>query len=226
MPRSRRVSDSLSKLAALVSLTVALPALAGFMFLEPDPDPDPDPDPTPDPDPDPDPPLGPQGERALAAMKRETKELKSKLQAKEQELARLADEKKTAEERAVDQARLEGKQLAETETQPRLTALELENAILRHVGAKFADPDDAVMNLSTDSMRVEVLDDGKVDVDKLTKAADALLAKKPHLAAGATPAKGPTARPHQGAGGNGDGKPDPTQLERMKAAVEARTGIK
>lgn len=91
--------------------------------------------------------------------------------------------------------------------------LAVENAILRQVGARFADPEDAVMNLRN----ADVLADGKVDASKLTAAADAVLKAKPHLAAGRRVA------PRQGAGGVSNR--DDERMDRIRAAVKARTGI-
>lgn len=177
-------------------------------------------------------PLGPEGQKALDAFKERARAAEAASRAKDEELQKLRDEKKSDQDKLLDAAKSEGGTTAEAEYKPTVDKLTVENAIMRHVGTKFADLDDAVLNLGDKAS--EFVEDGKIDVDKLGKVADALLEKKPHLAASGSPAGGGqtgngggTARPHQGAGNGNDGKggADPELMKRMGTAVQQRTGI-
>jgi hypothetical protein len=165
-------------------------------------------------DSDDDPKLGPAGERALAAERKarrdaekRAKDLQSQLDAKNQQ---DESEHEKAVREASDAARSEEREKANT----RILRAELK----ARAGTKLADPEDAP-NL-IDLSKFEVAEDGTVDTDKLDKAVDKLLEKKPYLKSGAKPAGKPTA--DGGARPPGDKTPDvKSRLERIKE----QTGI-
>jgi hypothetical protein len=126
--------------------------------------------------------LGDAGKKALDAMKsqrnaatKEAKEARAELE-KFRTDAALKD--KPAEEQALETARAEARAEATKSANTRILKSELKAAAT----GKLADPTDAALYINLDDF--DVNDDGDVDTDALTEAIDALLSRKPHLAAG------------------------------------------
>lgn len=117
-----------------------------------------------------DPPLGPKGERALAAMKEKLKAERAK--------RRAAEAKLTANSKADDD-----KPDPEAAATARANARILRSEIKAAAAGKLADPKDALRFLDLDNFEVDA--DGEVDEDEIADAIDDLLSKKPYLAAAA-----------------------------------------
>lgn len=131
----------------------------------PEPQPQPEPAPAPQPEqPQPEEPDNPLGEAGERALKRER------------------EARRAAEHRAKEAQEAAEKQVADLkrEMSEELVGAKIEAA----AAGKFADTSDALLNIDPG----DVVDkNGKVDRDRLGAAIDALLERKPHLAAGATP---------------------------------------
>lgn len=155
-------------------------------------DPQDPPDPQdPDPQDPPDPVKGPADQLDWQAAARKHEREVKKLRTENDNLRKA---NQTEAEAALEKARNEGAQSARTELGSELTKTRLELAVIKSVGAKFADPADAALFLDVDS----VTDDkGTVDQTALGRAVDKLLEAKPYLAA----AGGGTTRVPQGARG-------------------------
>jgi hypothetical protein len=124
-----------------------------------------------DDDGDEDKPLGPKGERALAAMKEKLKAERAKRRAAE---AKLTENGKPADTDKPD---------PEAAATARANARILRSEIKAAAAGKLADPKDALRFLDLDSFEVDA--DGEVDEDEVAEAIDDLLKKKPYLAAAA-----------------------------------------
>lgn len=131
-------------------------------------------------------PLGPKGEKALAAEKDKRRAAQAELREWKTLGLSAADIKKILDDRKDDgdkpdpeRIRLEAKAEAQAEL--------MQSRVLDKIEAKaarlFADPDDAAALLLRDHDADEFLDDGKIDVDAIQDALDGLLSKKPYLAA-------------------------------------------
>lgn len=165
------------------------------------------------------------------ARKHETRskqnhKLVQELQAKIDELTAGS---KSEQEKALEQARKEARDEALTEAQKERRADRLEVAVTRlaardlKVGdrtKRFADPDDALVNIQRaiqagDLDEDDVFDsDGKVQLSVLTEALTDLLGRKPHLAA--TNGR-PTGDADGGRGAGGGDTADMNDLIRRKA---------
>lgn len=125
--------------------------------------------------------LGEEGVKALEAWKQRAKSAEAEAKRVKQlegELEKLRELNQTEAEKALEAARKEGAQAAESEWGTRYAKAQLELAVFRNAGTRFADPEDALRFLDLD----EVTKDGNVDPKALTKAVDDLLAAKPYLA--------------------------------------------
>jgi len=160
--------------------------------------------------------LGDAGKKALDAMKAQRKAALEKARAAQEEAeslrAQLAAKDKSPEQQALDEARSEGRKEAKATSDARIVRLSVKAA----AAGKLADPSDALAFI--DLKQFEVDDDGEVDSDALNEAIADLIAKKPHLAAGAQ-------NRFQGGGDGGarqQPKPDPSFDEQIQAAEKAR----
>jgi len=126
--------------------------------------------------------LADAGKKALNAMKAERNAARQDAKDAKAERDALKAERenagKPAEELALTEAEKRGEAKATQAANARILRSELKSA----AKGKLADPADALAFLNLDDF--EVGDDGEVDSDELEAAIDALLAKKPHLAAG------------------------------------------
>lgn len=118
-----------------------------------------------------------QEERAKASHKAE-RAARKRADAAEAELAKLKDEGKTEQEKAIEQARKE----VAAEAHEALKAERLKAAIATQAAKTFADVDDA-QRLIDGGDDILFDDEGKVDADALKSALSDLLERKPHLAA-------------------------------------------
>jgi hypothetical protein len=149
-----------------------------------EPEIDPEVDPTPDPDaPAPDDSLGDAGKKALDAMKAKWKAAeKSDKEARAELAKRIAADAikdKPADEQALETARAEARAEAAKAANVRIVKSELRLA----AKGVLADPADALAFINLDDF--DVNEDGDVDADALSEAISDLIARKPHLAAGA-----------------------------------------
>ncbi|MFF8327870.1 hypothetical protein ACH49M_21325 [Rhodococcus qingshengii] len=146
---------------------------------------------------DKDKPLGPKGEKALAAIKDKHKvERQARLAAEREnrELKARLDGDEDAEVRI----RREADDAATAKANAKIIKAELRAA----ASGKLADPSDAVAFI-TDLEQFDVDDDGDVDAESLADAIDELLQRKPHLAAQSGAPKTPKPDRSQGARGQG-----------------------
>lgn len=121
-------------------------------------------------------PLGPAGEKALAAEKEKRKKAAAELREAKAELERLrnGDDKAAA-------AAAEAEKAAITKANARILRSEVKAA----AAGKLADPTDALRLLDLDQF--EVGDDGEVDEAEIADAIAGLLKSKPYLAANGRP---------------------------------------
>jgi hypothetical protein len=117
-------------------------------------------------------PLGPAGEKALAAEKAKRKEAATKLAAAKERIAEL---ERGGDAAAQEKAEIEKAAMAKAND--RLVRAELKIA----AAGKLADPTDAAAFIDLSQFTVD--DDGNVDTDEVVAAIDDLIKKKPHLAA-------------------------------------------
>ena len=126
--------------------------------------------------------LADAGKKALNAMKAERNAARQDAKDAKAERDALKTERenagKPAEELALTAAEKRGEERATKAASDRVLRSELKAA----AKGKLADPADVLAFLKLEDF--EVGDDGEVDSDALEEAIDALLARKPHLAAG------------------------------------------
>lgn len=171
---------------------------------------------------DDDKPLGPKGERALAAEKQRRRDEAAKRRAAEQrnrelevELAKLrkgtdpepGDDEKDASD--VEEVRRKAEQDVTAKANERILRAEVRAAAT----GKLADPADALKFL--DLTQFEVGDDGDVDADEIADAIDDLIKNKPYLGAAAQGGKRFK--------GSGDGGAKPVKPSRPQSLSEAVT---
>lgn len=159
------------------------------------PEGDPIPDPTPDPS------LGDAGKKALDAMKAERDAAKA--EAREAATLRAENERlkglhATAEEKALDAARNEGKTAAEAEANARIVRTEVK-AIAT---GKLADPSDAARYLDLADFKLDA--HGDVNTKAVEKAIADLIEDKPYLAAKANRIPGVASGARAGSSEMGD----------------------
>jgi hypothetical protein len=129
----------------------------------------------------------------------------------EAELTKLRESQMSDQEKAVAAAKAEGAKEALATANGRLLRAEVRLA----AAGKLADPEDAVRFLDLDEFKVD--DDGNVDTRAVAAAVDALIDKKPYLAASATR---PTGNADQGTRRGAPPAPDMDSL--LRAAVNGR----
>jgi sRNA-binding protein len=117
-------------------------------------------------------PLGPAGEKALAAEKAKRKEAEAKARAARERIAEL---ERGGDEAAKEKAEIEKAAMARANQ--RLVRAEVKAA----AAGVLTDPNDAAQFLDLSSF--EVGDDGEVDADEVKAAIADLVKKKPYLAA-------------------------------------------
>lgn len=139
--------------------------------------------------------LGDAGKAALEAERRARRDADKALKSVQAELEKLRTANMSESERAVAEARAEGRKEAFAESTSRLARAEL-----RAVAAgKLADPDDAAALIGDLSQFVTA--SGDVDTKAMTSAIDVLVKAKPYLApqaAKAAPLPGGGATPSNG----------------------------
>lgn len=184
-----------------------------------------------DDDKDEDKPLGPAGEKALAAEKerRRTAERQRRQAARELdemrgelEKLRTAAEKKPAssKERPVDDApdldaiRKEAAEKAKAEVKAEVMKERVSDKIEVLAAKRVQDPDVVRTLLLAGSELADFLDGDKIDAEAIKEALDELLEKKPYLA---VPAQSETRRFK----GSGDGGAKPIKPTRPKSLGEA-----
>lgn len=139
--------------------------------------------------------LAEAGRRALDAERKARREADKQLKAATAELEKLRQQTMTDTERAIAEAKAQGRQEALIEATGRLVRAEVRAA----AGGKLADPDDAAMLLG--DLSEFVSSNGDVDSKAISKAIDELVKQKPYLApqgtkpaplpgGGATPSNG------------------------------------
>lgn len=127
--------------------------------------------------------LGPAGEKALAEERAARKLAEKSAKDATAELEKLRKESMTDQEKAVAEARAEGRKEALATATDRLLRAEIKAA-----GSKLADPGDAVAHLrDAGDLGRFLSDDGEVDTKAISSAIDDLVKAKPYLAATAKP---------------------------------------
>lgn len=164
-----------------------------------------------DPTADSDVPLGPEGEKALAAWKERAKEAEktAKRAAElEERLAEIEAANMSEQERAIEQARQEAADQARSEVltvaHRKLFAAEVKAATTGKVATLglFAKPEVALSLLGFDEY--PLTPDGDIDTEAISVAVDRFVESEPALKASATPAPTPIAQGPMGRPG-----PDP-----------------
>lgn len=150
--------------------------------------------------------LGPEGTKAIAAMKKRERESRAKLRKAEEKLAALEEQSKTEQEKALDKARKEAAEAAKGEVAAEYRKRILNAEIRTAAAGKLADPSDAVALLDLDAE--DAFDDeGEVKAAEIKAAIDALIERKPHLKA--DPSNGrPTGDDDAGKGSGGSKRPE------------------
>lgn len=150
--------------------------------------------------------LGEKGSKALAAERRARRAAETTARQREQELEQLRQTSMSDSEKAVAQAKAEGRREA-------LATVNLERVkdkIEAAAGGKFADPEDAHHLLGDAAQFIDA--DGTINAKAIRKALEDLLKSKPYLAAG--PRAGGSY--DGGAGSSASGTTD------MNAAIRSR----
>lgn len=135
-------------------------------------------------------PLGPAGEKALAAWKQRAKEAEDRAKEQAAKLKEYEDAEKTEAERQAEAL------AAATERAEKATQLAVSAKVEALAAGRFQDPLDAVEALRGGSY---VGEDGMVDTEAITAALDGLLERKPHWAATEPGPRTPRPDPAQGA---------------------------
>lgn len=142
-------------------------------------------------------PLGPAGEKALAEERAARKAAEKQAKDAQTELDKVRKANMTDQEKAVAEARAEGRKEALATATDRLLRAEVKAA----AGNKLADPGDAVAHLrDAGGLDRFLTDDGEVDTKAVASAIDDLVKAKPYLASAAKPGAlpGGGARPSNG----------------------------
>lgn len=130
---------------------------------------------------DEDKPLGPKGEKALAAEKEKRRKAQQDLREWKALGLSPADIKKLIAAKEGDEPDLEAvKREAASEATKNANARILRSEIRAAAAGKLADPADALRLLDLDKFEVD--DDGNVDEDEIADAIDELVKNKPYLA--------------------------------------------
>jgi hypothetical protein len=152
--------------------------------------------------------LGEAGQKALAAERDARRKAERALKQHEAELAKLREATQSEQEKALAQARAEGKAEALQTANQRL----IEASVKAAAAGKLANPALAVRLLDLDEFTVN--DDGEVDDTAIAKAIDALVTNEPYLAAGAKP---------QTSTGGGGARPDTPTVD-MTSLIRKAAG--
>lgn len=125
------------------------------------------------------------------------KKAQKRIEALEKEAKDRENADKSEQEKAVEAAREEGRTAAQTEAEKERRKDRLEAAVHRHAAKgitigegdeakdyRFADPEDALLNLQRGDTDDLFDDEGKVNTDALTDALREQLERKPYLRAG------------------------------------------
>lgn len=184
---------------------------------EPTPDPapadptPPEPAPTPAPEPPPpvddDAPLGDKGEKALQAWKDRAKAAEAEAKRSKQletELEELRTAQLSDQEKALKEARDEGRNATLSEVNQRLFVAELKAATVGKIADPelLSDPEVAVRLLGLG--QVPVTESGDIDAEAISVAVDSLLESKPYLASATPPGDGDPAPLDLGQGARGN----------------------
>ena len=137
-----------------------------------------------------DPPLGPAGEKALAAWKQRAKEAEDRAKEQAAKLKAYEDAEKTDAERQADALK------AAQERAEAATRLAVSSQVEALAAGRFQDPQDAVDALQGGTF---VTDEGAVNREAIKAALDGLLERKPHWAAAEPGPRTPRPDPAQGA---------------------------
>lgn len=128
-----------------------------------------------------------EGEDSLAAANRRARHFEAELKKAskrtseiEAELEKFREASKTEQEKALDQARKQGKDEATKEWQPKYQGLIRRNAALAMLGGRVKAPSLVIPHLGLDE--IEVSDDGTVDETALKLAIERVLDEYPFLA--------------------------------------------
>ena len=132
-----------------------------------------------------DPPLGPEGEKALAAFKQRARDAEKQSKELAEKLAKVEEANKSEQEKALDKARKEATDTATAEVTSSFQKRILNAEVKARAAGKLAYPDDAprLLDLKPDDLFDE---DGEVKADVIDKAIDALIESKPRLKADTT----------------------------------------
>lgn len=142
------------------------------------------------------------------------------LKRKAEAFEKLEEEQKTALEKAVDKAKAEAEANAKTERDTFWKAKLLTAQVQAAAAGKLADPADAVTLLDLSGLELD--DEGKLDEKKIAAAIDALLEKKPYLAAG----NGTRTRTDFDAGARGRGsQSEALNGDPLLASLKSKLGI-
>jgi len=159
-------------------------------------------------------PLGPEGERALEALKKKDRETRKKLRLANERIAALEASKEG--EQTPEQIRADIEREASQKFQQRIIRAEVKAAAT----GKFADPDDALALLDLTALGVD--DDGTVDPADIEDALTDLLTRKPHLAKQETAQGGSKKRVPEVLADPAGGSHEPlSRDERIAAAQKA-----
>ncbi|MER6531163.1 hypothetical protein [Streptomyces sp. NPDC001508] len=137
-----------------------------------------------------DPPLGPAGEKALAAWKKRARDAEQQTRDQAARLKEYEDRDKTEAEKQADALK------AAQDRAEQATRLAVSAKVEALAAGRFQDPLDAVEALRSGSY---VTGEGVVDAAAITAALDDLLTRKPHWAAAEPGPRTPRPDPAQGA---------------------------
>jgi hypothetical protein len=154
--------------------------------------------------------LGDAGRKAIAEERSARRAAEKAARDAQSELERIRSESMSSTEKAIAEAKAQGRKEALSTANDRLVKAE----VRAHAAGKLADPGDAAALLG--DLSGFVGDDGEPDSRAIAKAIDDLLEAKPYLAAGATPG---TTRIPAGARGGNAGEGDMNQLLRQAAGL-------
>ncbi|HET7588605.1 MAG TPA: hypothetical protein VFK14_00245 [Solirubrobacterales bacterium] len=147
-------------------------------------------------------PLGPEGEKALEAFKDRARAAERANKTLQAQLDKLKEASKTDSEKALDEARKQGRSEAEEELAKERRDDRLQVAVAGHA-RELADVDDVILNLKSGDTEELFDEDGKIISSVLDTKLEDLLKKKPHLKAGGTGKPRGNGNGGEGAGGEG-----------------------
>ena len=167
--------------------------------------------------------LGDAGKRALDAERDARAEAERKWKAAEKAAADAARERdalkqktESEQEKAVREAADTAREEERTKAKERILASEIK----ARAAGKLADPEDAVLHLTRGDTTAFISDELDVDDDKIVKAIDKLLEKKPHLKA-----QGATRKPSADGGARAGSDKDDIDVEGRLKRMKERQGV-